>query len=137
MLKVYVDAADGMASLGEVAIWSFDLETWGECTQTPTEAIALDKFARRRGRSDLLVQERITGHDQVFDRDYRPATDDEIAATLRKLKSQRATTIDLIAKADAAGALDVQDEAVIQPSWMTWRTPRAIAEHLVADAAGA
>src|SRR4051812_48132738 len=107
-----------MASLGEVAIWSFDLETWGECTQAPTEAVALEKFARRCSRSDLIVQERITGPDQVFDRDYQAATDDQIDATLRKLEIQRAATIDLIAEADAAGALDAQDATVVQPSWM-------------------
>ena len=137
MLKVYIDAADGMASLGEVAAWSFDLDTWGECTQASSEAVALEKFARRCGRSDLVVEERITGPDQVFDRDYRPASDDEIDATLHKLETQRAATLDLVARAAAAGALDVGDAAVVQPAWMPWRTPRAIAEHLIADASGA
>ena len=137
MLKVYVDAGDGMAGLGEVAVWAFDLDTWGECTQATSEIVALEKFARRSGRSDLLVEERITGPRQVFERDFRAASDDEIDATLRKLETQRAATIDLIARAAAAGALDVHDADVVQPAWMPWRTPRAIAEHLVADAAGA
>lgn len=137
MLEVYVDAADGMAGLGEVAIWSFDLDTWGECTQAPSEAAALEKFARRSGRSDLVVAERITGPRQVFDRDHRPASDEEIDVTLRRLVTQRAATVDLITRAAAAGALDAQDAAVVQPAWMPWRTPRAIAEHLIADASGA
>ena len=137
MLKVYVDAADGMAGPGEVAVWSFDLETWGECTQASSEAVALEKFARRVGRSGLLVEERITGPDQVFDRDRRPASDGEIDATLHKLATQRAATIDLVTRAAAAGALDVDDASVVQPAWMPWRTPRAIAEHLIADATGA
>jgi hypothetical protein len=137
VLKVYVDAADGMAGLGEVAVWSFEPELWGECTQAPTEDVALEKFRRRCGRADLVVEERITGPEQVFARDHRPASDDEIDATLRRLRNQRAATIDLILRADAAGALDVEDESVEQPSWMPWRTPRAIAQHLIADAAGA
>ena len=137
MLKAYIDAADGMAGLGEVAVWAFDLDIWGECTQASSETVALEKFARRSGRSDLVVEERITGSDQVFDRDYRPARDDEIDATLHKLETQRAATIDLVARAAAAGALDARDATVLQPAWMPWRTPRAIAEHLIADACGA
>lgn len=137
MLKVYVDAADGMAGLGEVAVWSFDLALWGECTQAASESVAMKKFAQRCNRSDLVVEERITGPDQVFDRDYRPATDAEIDTTLRKLEMQRSITIELIVRAGAAGALDAQDISVVQPAWMTWRTPRTIAEHLIADACGA
>lgn len=137
MLKVYVDAADGIAALGEVAVWSFEPELWGGCTQAPTEEQALEKFARRTARSDLVVTERITGPHQVFDRDRAPARDEEVEATLVTLTAQRATTIELVERADAAGALDVEDASVVQPEWMPWRTPRAIAQHLVADAAGA
>lgn len=134
VLKVYIDAGDGMASRGEVAIWGFDLDVWGECAQAADETAALQKYAARVGRDDLAVTERIVGPRQVFDRDFVPATDDEIDATIRILRQQRVVTVDLIQRADAAGALDADDPSVVQPAWMPWRTPRAIARHLVEDA---
>lgn len=136
MLKVYLDAGDGMAALGQVAVWGFDLEVWGECAQAADADDALAAFARRVGRTDLVVAERIVGPDQVFARDREPATDAEIATTVRMVHEQRLATIALIDRAEAAEALDVEDAAVVQPAWMPWRTPRAIAQHLVQDASG-
>lgn len=49
-MRVVVDASDTMASLGEVADRSFDLDAWGECSQAATLAEAL---TRSRGARAL------------------------------------------------------------------------------------
>lgn len=66
-----------MARLDEVAVWSFDLAAWGECTQASDEDVAIAAFARRAhvAPPELRVTERITGTAAVFRDDLAPATD--------------------------------------------------------------
>ena len=129
MSEVWVDAGDGMAALGEVAVWGFDLAVWGECTQAATEAEALTRYRRRTGRADLRVVQRITRPAQVFDRDLAPASDDEVEATIAVLGRSRARTLALL-RSVPPELLDAADPAVRQPTWMPWRTPAAIGRHI-------
>lgn len=120
-----------MAQLGEVAVWSFDLEAWGECTQASDETAALAKFSQRLqiDRRELMVTERIRGPRAVFSEDLGRATDRQIARTLQAMDAHRAQTLALL---DAASTedLDSHDETVKQPAWMSWRTPRQIFHHI-------
>lgn len=95
-MEVYADGGATMAALGEVAVWSFELAHWGECTQASKESVALRKFARRVGVNDLRVVERIGGRAQVFTPDLAPATDDQVHPTLRVLAEQRAQAIQVL-----------------------------------------
>jgi hypothetical protein len=130
-MRVVIDESDTMVRLGEVAVWSFDLAAWGECTQAPTEREACAQFGRRVGVpvDDLEVGERITGPSAVFAQDLLPAVDEQIFRTTEILDAQRALTLDLL---NAAGdrELDATDPAIVQPAWMSWRTPRTILRHI-------
>lgn len=120
-----------MARLGEVAIWSFDLEAWGECTQAPDDTSALTLFSRRVhvAPNELRVAERITGPRAVFKQDLAPASDEQIARTLQLLELHRSRTLSLL-DAVSEDDLDTQDPTVEQPPWMPWRTPRQILHHI-------
>jgi hypothetical protein len=128
-VKVYIDASRPLASVGEVAVWGFDLHVWGECAQAPTDELALAAYARRTGETDLEVVERITGETDVFDRDLQPCLPAERERTLEILRAQRALTLGLLGSVSPA-QLDVSDESVVQPRWMDWRTPAAIGWHI-------
>ena len=80
-----------MASLGEVAVWSFDLDAWGESSQAATLTEALTRFARRAGvaSDSLTTGERISGPEGIFVEDSLPASDAQIARTLQILDVQR------------------------------------------------
>ena len=120
-----------MVRLRQVAIWSFDLAAWGECTQATTEQEARSLFARRVGVADaeLEVRERITGREGVFADDLLPAGDGQITRTLEILDAQRAESLSLLDASDDK-ALDKRDGSVKQPAWMPWRTPRKILRHI-------
>lgn len=130
-MYVVVDASDTMARLGEVAVWSFDLEAWGECAQASTETEALTRFARRAGVSlqDLETSERISGPDGIFSEDTLPATENQVSRTIRILEAQRRETLALL-DASTDAELDAEDQTVAQPAWMPWRTPRTILRHI-------
>lgn len=130
-MEVFVDASEPLAALGEVAVWSFDLRAWGECTQASTETQALSRFAARVALEprELRVVERIEGPEAIFLNDRLPATDRQIARTIEVLDEQRARTLSLL-ESSADSALDAQDDSVAQPAWMTWRTPRQIMRHI-------
>jgi hypothetical protein len=89
-MRVVVDASGTMASLGEVAVWSFDLDAWGESSQAATLTEALTRFARRAGvaSDSLTTGERISGPDGIFVEDSLPASDAQIARTLQILGVQ-------------------------------------------------
>lgn len=93
-MRIVVDASDTMTRLGQVAIWSFELETWGECVQAATEAEARAGFARRIGTEtdDLEVHERITGAKSVFGDDLRAAENAQISRTIEILDAQTHTS---------------------------------------------
>lgn len=130
-MRIVVDVSDTMARLGQVAIWSFELEAWGECAQAATEAEARASFARRIGcaADDLEVHERIAGADAVFAADLLPADDAQILRTIQILDAQRVLTLALL-NATSDDDLDAQDPAVRPPAWMVWRTPREILRHI-------
>lgn len=130
-MRIVVDASDTMARLGQVAIWSFELEAWGECAQAATEAEARASFARRIGCAvdDLEVHERTAGADAVFAADLLAADDAQILRTIQILDAQRVLTLALL-NATSDGELDAQDPAVRQPTWMVWRTPREVLRHI-------
>ena len=130
-MDVFVDASTPMAAVGEVAVWSFDLSAWGECTQAATEADAISRFAARVGLDpkQLVVIEKITGPDALFLSDRLPASDMQIATTVEMLDEQRARTLSLVASVPDAD-MDAEDDSVAQPSWMSWRTPRQILRHI-------
>lgn len=130
-MDVFVDAGPAMSALGEVAVWSFDLDHWGECGQGVDEAAALANLARRTGNIQQRIVDRITTArlEQVFTADLLPATDEQIAATSEALRHERALTTALISRASAQ-QLDAVDDDVAQPSWMRWRTAAAVAWHI-------
>lgn len=120
-----------MARLGQVAIWSFELEAWGECAQAATEEEARSRFARRaRIAPEVLeVQERITGATAVFANDLLPGKDAQISRTVQIIDAQRILTLALL-NAATDEELDMHDPAVKQPAWMAWRTPGEILRHI-------
>jgi hypothetical protein len=130
-MEVVVDASDPIARLREVAVWSFDLSAWGECTQAPSESDALSPFAARvhLEPEQLQVVERITGPEAIFFKDTLPASDEQIAKTIEILSEQRARTLAIVASTTDT-ELDAEEEGVVQPGWMTWRTPRQILRHI-------
>jgi hypothetical protein len=128
-VKVYIDASRRMESVGEVAVWGFDLHIWGECAQAPTEDLALAAFARRTGETDLEVVERITNDTDFFQRDLQPCLPSERERTVGILQAQRALTLELLDSVPAT-QLELYDDHVIQPIWMDWRTPAAIGWHI-------
>jgi len=77
----------------------------------------------------VRVTERLTGRDFVFQEDLAPTTDAQITRTLQILDEQRARTLALLDSA-SDDDLDRRDDAVRQPSWMSWRTPRGILHHI-------
>ena len=130
-MDVVVDGSDAVAGLREVAVWSFDLSVWGECTQAATETDALSRFAARVdvGPEQLHVVERMTGPEALFHNDTLPASDAQIARTIEVLDQQRARTLSIVATSSNAD-LDAEDDGIAQPVWMSWRTPRQILRHI-------
>lgn len=126
---MHVDSSDTMVALGEVAVWSFALEHWGECAQAGDEEAALSAFARRTGARPMRVVERVTGPAAVFEADLVPASEAQIRRTLEVLAEQRTHSLVLLDRTPPA-LLGVVDERVEQPGWMTWRTPAAILRHI-------
>ncbi|RIX30320.1 hypothetical protein D1781_02475 [Amnibacterium setariae] len=125
-----MDRSDVMASLGQVAVWSLDLAAWGECAQAETEALALEALRRRTGADGVVVTETLRGEDQLFAADRAPATDAHVTRTLAVLREERTRTIEQLRTAGPE-RWDREDPDVDQPGWMPWRTPAAIARHVV------
>lgn len=127
MRTVYVEDGVGMAHSAGAAVWSFDSDLWGICTQgkSPEEALAAwrDSFGAYR------IAEGIHGDEQAFRRDLEPASEVERRTTEQILKFQRLRALDLLGSLSAA-ALDCDDPGRAMPSWAWWRTARQTLWHL-------
>lgn len=130
--RAYVETDVNMAHTGGVAAWFFDIDYWGVCGQgrSVREALAALSAEAAVG-ADMEVAERISGDEQAFERDRKPATPTERAATAEILSASRRRTLDLLAAADER-VLDFDDPDRVLPAWARWRTVRQMAWH-VAD----
>ncbi|MEL4357009.1 MULTISPECIES: hypothetical protein [unclassified Luteococcus] len=77
--EVHVETGVGMAHDSGCAVWCFDPDLWGTCTQGLTVDVALENFTRSYG--PVKIFETMSGDEQAFTRDRRPATDQELALT--------------------------------------------------------
>ncbi|MGM7696578.1 hypothetical protein [Microbacterium sp. A84] len=75
------------------------------------------------------MAERISGPDGIFSKGALPATENQLARTIRILEAQSLETLALLDAATDA-ELDAEDSAIAQPMWMPWRTPRTILRHI-------
>jgi hypothetical protein len=129
-ILTYIEADAGMADDRTTAAWAFDLDLWGRCGQGLDEDSALVALSIDSGRQVLpVVVERITGDEQVFQRDLQPATDAERTATLAILAAARQETLTLVTSSPPE-VLDFDDPARTLPAWAHWRTLRQMAWHL-------
>lgn len=119
MREIFIESAVGMAYDSGAAVWSFDLDLWGTCIQAPGADEAVQAFERVHGPA--AVRERIDGDEQAFIRDYAPASDAELAVTLKTLATHRRRTLRLLDRLSDA-VLDRDDPQRRMPTWARWRT---------------
>jgi hypothetical protein len=130
-IAAYVEADARMAADHVTVAWTFDLDLWGRCGQGLDEGSALAALATEVGVGVRLdVVERVTGDEQAFRRDGRPADDDERAATLAILADARRETLALVTGSPPE-VLDFDDPERMLPAWARWRTLRQMAWHVV------
>jgi hypothetical protein len=130
-IQVYVENEVAMAFAHGSAAWTFEIAGWGRCGQGPDETKAVGDLHEQLGEHvDLVVAERVRGDELAFQRDHRPATDDERRATQAILTACRQDVIALVRTCSDA-VLDWDDPHRVLPAYASWRTVRQLAWHIV------
>jgi hypothetical protein len=143
--EVCVESGVGAHVDDATVAWVHDVRWWGLCGQGTDERTALadltgpalaayDRFLDRHGLPGpplpaVEVVERRHGDELTFDRDERPATDDELDRTVAVLRAARRAVLSLVGEASEA-ELDWEDPERELPAWAGWRTLRGMAWHL-------
>lgn len=119
MRQIYVESGVRMAASDGAAVWCFDLDLWGVCVQARTADDAVAAWESTHGAAKVV--ETIVGDEGAFDRDRRPASATEAAATAEILARQRLRALRILGSLPTE-VLERDDPRRELPDWARWRT---------------